>query len=89
MPGGEELYEEFDDGIFESLAIVALAAALAVLVVYRRRRAEERERLQRQQGNVAAGGVEVQQAQPGGAGGLYPQPGDPEGMAWAAGGVGH
>jgi SEL1 protein len=99
MPGGDDqdnFYDEFDDGILESLMIVALAAALAVLVVYRRRRADERERERRQQlnGNGGAGagaGQQIhQQAQEQRDRlNLFPQRGDPEFLGWAAGGVGH
>jgi len=93
MPGGddqENFYDEIDDGMLESLMIVALAAALAVLVVYRRRRADDRERERRQQLNRNVGQQANQQAQEQRDGpNLFPQPGDPEFLGWAAGGVGH
>jgi SEL1 protein len=83
MPGGDDFYDDLDDGILESLLIIGLAAALAVLVMYRRRRAEERER-QQQQGDNQQPPAQAQQD-----GGLFPPPGDPEFLGWAAGGIGH
>lgn len=99
MPGGDEgeyYGDDIDDGILESLAIVALAAALAVLVVWRRRRADERERERRraeQQGGQ--GGQGVQRGNPAiqivnaNNGGFFPRLGDPDFPGWAVGGVGH
>ena len=99
MPGGDDqdnYYDEFDDGILESLIIVALAAALAALVVYRRRRADEREReRERRQQLNENGGVDAGQQvhQPAQEQrdrlNLFPEPGDPDFLGWAAGGVGH
>lgn len=95
MPGGDADYfdEEIDDGILESLLIVGLAAVLAALVYYRQQRQAEARRRQEQEvngGNVAVAveqvaPVEGQQAD----GGFFPQPGDPQFLNWAAGGVGH
>lgn len=81
MPGGDDFYDELDDGIVESLLIVGLAAALALLVMYRRRRADERERRQQQaNGQVPVvvenrGNVEQDPA-------LFAQPGDLDFMGW-------
>jgi len=102
MPGGdgngEQLYgDEIDDGLLESLAFITLAAALAFLVYYRRERQMQH---QRQQGNAVQDGVVDQQQPVGGQQGqgqgqqeeergMFPQPGDPAFMDWAAGGVGH
>lgn len=90
MPGGDEYYDDFDDGILESLFIVSLAALLAFLVYYRqqrqiaqRNREQERQRTQAQEGGDHP---VVQQPEDRG---LFPQPGDPEFMNWAAGGIGH
>lgn len=38
MPGGDDFYDDFDDGILESLIIIGLAATLAFLVYYRQNR---------------------------------------------------
>jgi SEL1 protein len=95
MPGGDDNFYadgDIEDGLLESLAIIALAGALALLVVYRRRRADER------QANGDAGAArngapanapvdEQGQVQPDD--GLFPHPGDPEFPGWAVGGVGH
>lgn len=79
MPGGDDFYDELDDGIVESLLIVGLAAALALLVMYRRRRADERERRQQQaNGQVPVAvnrGVEQDPA-------LFGQPGDLDFVGW-------
>lgn len=79
MPGGDDFYDDLDDGIVESLLIVGLAAALALLVMYRRRRADDRER-RRQQANgqvpvVADNRVEQDPA-------LFAQPGDLDFVGW-------
>jgi SEL1 protein len=94
MPGGDDSFYadgDLDDGILESLAIIALAAALMILVVYRRRNNDQ----QRQQANNADGAVNDGQRngqqQPGlqPDGGLFPQPDDPEFPGWVVGGIGH
>lgn len=106
MPGGDDhFYEEFDDGIFESLIILGLAATLAILVFWRqqrqlqgqRRLREQQRRLQEQlhtagqrQDQAAAG----QGGHDGDAGaqeerGLFPDAGQPEFRQWVAGGIGH
>lgn len=84
MPGGDDFYDDLDDGILESLLIIGLAAALALLVMYRRRRAIDRERREQQGGNPQA---PVNQAENNPA--LFPQPGDLDFADWAVGGVGH
>lgn len=100
MPGAADDFfdEDISDGLFESLAIMGLAAALAFLVIIRRRRADERERREReragaegqQQGGGNAGGAAAAPVNAGGGnGGLFPQPGDGDFMDWAVGGVGH
>ena len=103
--GEEGFYEDFDDGLLESLVIIALAAALAMLVYVR----QQRQRDQRardgqgagaqQQGQAGAGVQAVQgqpqqqqpaaQQGPGQNGGFFPNPGDPAYQDWVAGGVGH
>jgi len=94
MPGGDGEYygDEIDDGLLESLAIITLAAALAFLVYYRQQRQMQHRR---QQNNAAQDGQMDQQQHPQEGQdqnqnqGLFPQPGDPAFMDWAAGGVGH
>jgi len=84
--------------MLETLIILGLAATLAFLVWYRQQRQmrERREREAQQQavggGGVAAGagagaGGQLPQAEPDR--GLFPPPGDPDVLNWAAGGVGH
>lgn len=93
MPGGDDFYdEEIDDGVFETLLILGLAAALAALVWYRQLRAAEQRRRQalQEQGMQQVLGQPAQAPQ----GeqhdrGLFPQPGDPAFNDWIAGGVGH
>lgn len=95
MPGGDDNFYadgDLDDGLLESLAIVALAGALALLVVYRRRRADERQANGEGgigRNNAPANAPLDQQARAPPHGGLFPQPGDPEFPGWAVGGVGH
>ncbi|KAF2417431.1 HCP-like protein, partial [Tothia fuscella] len=92
MPGGDDSFYadgDIDDGILESLAIIALAGALALLVVYRRRRADERNGNGNANGGANGNVVPGNQAQVQPDGGLFPQPGDPEFPGWAVGGVGH
>jgi hypothetical protein len=50
MPGGDDYYDEIDDGIVESLIIVGLAAALVFLVYYRQQRQVNHRRAMEQQG---------------------------------------
>lgn len=87
MPGGDDFYDDLDDGIVESLLIIGLAAALALLVMYRRRRADDRERrqqLQQQQGNQQPPVAQAEQEPE-----LFAQPGDLDFVGWNGGGVGH
>lgn len=102
---GADEWDDFDDGLVESLIIIALAGALALLVYARqaRQRAQgEEERRRRNEGQPQAPGqpANVQQGQPqppqqqlpgaqGQAGGMFPGPGDPEFNNWVAGGIGH
>ncbi|EXJ87240.1 hypothetical protein A1O3_04199 [Capronia epimyces CBS 606.96] len=92
---GADEWDDFDDGLVESLIIVALAGALALLVYARqaRQRGLEQERRRQPQPNQGQGHAEAQ-AQPPNPGqgqdrGLFPPPGDPEFNNWAVGGVGH
>lgn len=94
MPGGDSGMGEMDDGVFESLLIVALAAALVFLVMYRQQRQQRqrREDEDNRRGHQQPAQAQAQQQQPGGAGGqggFFPPPGDPNAGQWAAGGVGH
>lgn len=101
---GADEWDEFDDGLVESLIIIALAGALALLVYARqaRQRAGEEERRRNQaqaqaqpQGQGQAQPQPAQQQQqeaPGAHGqdrGVFPGPGDPEFNNWVAGGIGH
>jgi SEL1 protein len=45
MPGGEDNYDDFDDGLLESLIIIGLAATLAFLVYYRQQRQLQNRRV--------------------------------------------
>jgi len=92
---GADEWDEFDDGLVESVIIIALAGALALLVYARqaRQRVLEAERRQaqnqRDQGQMPVA-VNQQQPQPQGQdGGLFPQPGDVDWNNWVAGGIGH
>lgn len=99
MPGGDEgYYDDFDDGIVESLIIIGLAATLAALVFWRqqrqlqgqRRNLEQRQREQHQQQRDVQGQQQNQEAERReDARGLFPQAGDPDFGQWVAGGVGH
>jgi SEL1 protein len=98
MPGGDDYYDEIDEGIVESLIIIGLAGALAFLVYYRQLRQQNHRRAveQQQQQQLAANG---QAGAPGPAvpllpgqqadGGFFPPPGHPEHGQWVAGGIGH
>ena len=95
MPGGDNEYwysgkegddflDDFDDGLLESLIIVALAGALAMLVYMRAQR--QRDQRERQgQAQVQQPQQPVQQQD----GGFMPQPGNPDYLNWVAGGIGH
>lgn len=108
LPGGDEYWDGgegdlIDDGLFETLVIGGLVAALGWLIYYRqqqqraaeqrRRQAVEGAQQQQQQGDAQA--VAQQQAPAPAApgqqpdGGFFPQPGDPNWNNWVAGGVGH
>lgn len=90
MPGGDAdgLYEDvLEDGIFESLLIICLAAALVFLIVYRQQRQEAHRRGEGAAANVQPNAQPANEEAPNR--GLFPQPGDPNLNDWAAGGVGH
>lgn len=92
MPGGDDFLDEIDDGILDALIIAALASILAFLVYYRQMQAHRRrqhQQAQNQNQNQQAADQNQHQQQQEQDGGLFPQPGDPEFMNWAAGGVGH
>ena len=99
MPGSDEYYEDIDDGVLESLVLVALAGALAFLVYYRQQRQQNHrqaadEQRRRQELNQAAGVNEAVLHQPlaqgqQADGGFFPPPDDPNFDAWRAGGIGH
>jgi SEL1 protein len=90
IPGGDEYFDDIDDGIIDTLLIGGLVAALAWLIYHRQQqqRAAEQRRRQGQEGE------QNQQQPPPPApgqqpdGGFFPQPGDPNRNAWIAGGVG-
>ncbi|KAI1621046.1 hypothetical protein EDD37DRAFT_639615 [Exophiala viscosa] len=99
---GADEWDDFDDGLIESLIIIALAGALALLVYARqaRNRVLEQERRQGQaqqpqnvgQDQNQAPAQPQGQAQAGGGGqdnGMFPGPQDPEFNNWVAGGIGH
>jgi len=71
--------------MLETLIILGLAATLAFLVWFRQQR-QMRERREREAQQQQAGG-QVPQAEADR--GVFPPPGDPEVLDWAAGGVGH
>ena len=100
MPGGDDYYDEIDEGILDTLIIFGLAAALVFLIYYRQQRQvnHRREVVVQQQvvPGVAAGAPGA--PAPGGEphvpgqqvdGGFFPPPGDPNFNQWVAGGVGH
>ncbi|KAL2401449.1 hypothetical protein ABEF93_006206 [Exophiala dermatitidis] len=95
-----EEWDEFDDGLVESLIIIALAGALALLVYARQARQRGLEQDRREQEERQQQQQQQQQGQPhdrpqddngGGVGprGLFPPPGDPEFNNWIVGGIGH
>jgi SEL1 protein len=98
MPGGDEAYyDDFDDGLVESLIIIGLAATLGFLVYYRQQRQLAGQRAREQaQVQAQAQTQGQQQVQDGGQiqgqdqdRGLFPNPGDPDWNQWVAGGIGH
>ena len=94
-PGGDWGYDEFDEGILDSLVILGLAATLAFLVIYRQqrqirnRREQERQQQQQQQGQNGNDAAQEQEQNADDGRGLFPRPGDPDLNQWMAGGVGH
>lgn len=96
MPGGDEYWDggddDIDDGLFETLLIGGLVAALGWLIYYRRQQAAMAEQRRRQVAEANGqppqdDNAEAAREQPDR--GLFPQPGDPNWNAWVAGGVGH
>ncbi|CAL3973681.1 hypothetical protein PZA11_005845 [Diplocarpon coronariae] len=91
MPGGDAdgLYDDVvDDGLLESFAILVLAGALVVLIWYRnQRQLAHRRGLEAEAAQNGAHQGGLQQPLPNNE--LFPQPGDPGFVQWAAGGVGH
>ncbi|KAI9725678.1 MAG: ERAD-associated protein [Chrysothrix sp. TS-e1954] len=84
--------DDIDDGILETLIIVALAGALAFLVYWRqvrglRNRLEEERRRRLEGGAAQVQGPEQAQGEPDR--GVFPHPGDPAFADWVAGGIGH
>ncbi|KAK2768329.1 ERAD-associated protein [Arachnomyces sp. PD_36] len=92
----DEIDVDLEDGVLESLVIVALAATLVVLVYVRQQRALRRQQQQgqgqgqqgQQQGQQHPGAV-ANNAAPDNDRGFFPRPDEPEFGQWAAGGVGH
>jgi SEL1 protein len=101
MPGGDDNYDDFDDGLLESLIIIGLAATLAFLVYYRQQRQLQNRRAAQaaQAANAPVPAAAAQLAAEAGARpagppaeaerGFFPNPGDPDWNQWVAGGVGH
>ncbi|KAI9730370.1 MAG: ERAD-associated protein [Cirrosporium novae-zelandiae] len=101
IPGSE--YDDMDDGVFESLAIFTVTAAIAFWIYYRQQRQlnqrmqqqhqeqqQQQQQRQQQQQNAGNGaGEQGQQPPPGQDRGLFPNPNDPAFNQWVAGGVGH
>jgi SEL1 protein len=92
----QDEWDEFDDGLIESLIIIALAGALALLVYARQARqraVEEEQRRVREAGQQAQaqnqGPPAPQPGQAPGDRGLFPNPGDVDWNNWVAGGIGH
>lgn len=87
--------DDIDEGIIESLIIIALAGALAFLIYYRNQRQtnhrrgleghQQQQQQQAQQEPQQGQVLDGQQAD----GGFFPPPGDPGYAHWVAGGVGH
>ncbi|KAL9075782.1 MAG: hypothetical protein Q9157_003911 [Trypethelium eluteriae] len=96
---GDDVYDEIDESILESLIILGLMGLLAWLVWYRQQRQERRRREADER--ARGGGVIADQAgvigeerapavpgqQPDG--GFFPPPEDPNFNNWVVGGVGH
>ena len=96
MPGGDDYYDEIDEGMFESLVIISLAGALAFLVYYRQRRQHDHrmrveEQRRRHELAQAAGPPDAEARLPGQLpdGGFFPPVDDPNYNVWRAGGIGH
>ncbi|KAL2350023.1 hypothetical protein BJ546DRAFT_546762 [Cryomyces antarcticus] len=89
-PVQDDFYDDFDEGLIESLVIIGLAAALAFLVYYRQQRQVNHRRAAEEQNQAAAGeDAAAQPAEQQPDGGFFPQPGDPALNDWVAGGIGH
>ena len=93
MPGGDgpHITGEDDEGLMDTMIIMALALSLAFFIYYRHQREQAenaRRRREQQQGGQAVGQNAAPVA-PQNNGGLFPPPGDPAFAQWAAGGVGH
>ena len=96
MPGGDDYYDEIDEGMFESLVIISLAGALAFLVYYRQQRQQNHrmrmeEQRRRHEYVQAAAHPEAEDRLPGqqADGGFFPPVDDPNFNVWRAGGIGH
>ena len=96
MPGGDDYYDDLDEGVLESVLIISLAGLLAFLVYYRQLRQQDQRREQddaqrRREYNEAAAAA-GNPANPAGQqadGGFFPPANDPNFDAWRVGGVGH
>ncbi|KAJ9132976.1 HCP-like protein [Pleurostoma richardsiae] len=100
MPGGDAAHygAEEDDGLLDTVIILALAMSLAFFIYYRHQREQaenarrRQQQEQQQQQPQPPQGVQnaAQEAAPrANEGGFFPQPGDPDFAPWVAGGVGH
>lgn len=96
MPGGDAAHYpgEDDDGLIDTVIIMALALSLAFFIYYRQQRERaEQERRQREQQQQQQQGGNVAGVPPAGPAqnnhGLFPPVGDPNFNQWVAGGVGH
>jgi SEL1 protein len=78
MPGGDDNYDDFDDGLLESLIIIGLAATLAFLVYYRQQR-----QLQNRRAALAAQAANAQQNVPAPTGAQPPAAGQEAGAGLA------
>jgi SEL1 protein len=85
----DELEIDIDDGVLETLIIIALAATLVVLVYLRQQRALRRAQREPAPGAGGGAGAGVAEPQRPEDRGFFPRPDDPEFGAWVAGGVGH
>ncbi|KIV97343.1 hypothetical protein PV10_01105 [Exophiala mesophila] len=99
---GADEWDEFDDGLLESLIIIGLAGALAMLVYARQARQREGQnerqgrgqqpqppQIQHPGGQQDGQNQDAQHEQDRQNNGLFPQPGQPEFNNWVAGGIGH